>query len=176
MNTKQVDEIMVALNAYPHIPYWFTIRQACAILVRPGDEQASKQPPAEEILVFDEEYKLLGTVRQDDLLRGVGPEFMPKDKKEKLFEISVDSDLMEMCFDRLIDGLKQSANEPVRNVMRPIVKTVRHNDHIIKVLHEMIGSDLNCIPVFQDDKVIGVVRKTDIFLEIAHYFLGQKPG
>ena len=66
---KKVRDLMIPLKDYPHVPYWFTIRQAMAIV----RETAIKFEGAFEprsLLVFDEKYNLLGILTQGDINGG----------------------------------------------------------------------------------------------------------
>jgi hypothetical protein len=72
MKIKQVKEIMVPMETYPHIPYWFTLRQAMAEM-EPSvfDSNANRSLSRMSLLVFNEKYELLGMVRRRDFMRGL---------------------------------------------------------------------------------------------------------
>src|SRR5512136_2207208 len=69
---KTAKELMIDVFEYPHMPYWFTIRQAVGIMKRTViDVQKCIHPQL--ILVFDEKYNLIGTLSIRDILRGLVP-------------------------------------------------------------------------------------------------------
>ncbi len=77
---------MIPLDEYPHIPYWFTIRQAMAEMEKTEVGIEDRKSLPRQVLVFNESYELLGMVRRRDILRGLEPEFLadivlPKRKK-----------------------------------------------------------------------------------------------
>jgi len=52
---KTAKDIMIPLEDYPHIPYWFTLRQAMAIIREAAIKfEGAFEPRA--VLVFDEKY------------------------------------------------------------------------------------------------------------------------
>ena len=74
-NTKRVKELMIPLEDYPHIPYWFTLRQAMAIVREAAIKfEGTFEPRA--VLVFDEKYQLMGILTLRDIIQGLEPRFM----------------------------------------------------------------------------------------------------
>jgi len=57
---KKIQDIMVGIFDYPHIPYWFSISQAIKI-IRVSFMDSKKSPDPMAVLVFDEKYNLMGT-------------------------------------------------------------------------------------------------------------------
>ena len=67
---------MIPLEHYPHIPYWFTLRQAMAEMESSQLEFEGRKSLPRGLLVFDERYQLLGMVRRRDILWGLEPDFL----------------------------------------------------------------------------------------------------
>src|SRR5512145_1244707 len=65
-------EIMVDVFEYPHIPYWFTLRQAAGI-IRNTLLQGEKHVHPLVVLVFDEKYNLVGMANLREILKGLEP-------------------------------------------------------------------------------------------------------
>ena len=72
---KKVGELMIPLTDYPHIPYWFTIKQAIAIVKKTALGLEGKAEPS-TLLVFDEKYQLMGSLTMEDLIRGIEKKFV----------------------------------------------------------------------------------------------------
>ncbi len=71
---KKVKDFMIPLEDYPHIPYWFTLRQAMAIVREAAIKfEGSFEPRA--VLVFDEKYQLMGMLTLRDIIKGLEPKF-----------------------------------------------------------------------------------------------------
>src|SRR5665811_1300552 len=74
-NDKNVKELMIPLEDYPHIPYWFTLRQAMAIVRETAIKYEGQFEPR-AVLVFDEKYQLMGMLTLRDIIKGLEPRFM----------------------------------------------------------------------------------------------------
>jgi predicted transcriptional regulator len=74
---KVVKDVMIDVFEYPHVPYWFSIKQAIMVIKKSviGTEKCI-HPMA--VLVFDEKYNILGTLTLSDILKGIES----KDKAE----------------------------------------------------------------------------------------------
>ncbi len=175
MSTKRAGEIMIPIEDYPHIPHWFTIRQAVAELSKAILEIGDRTSLPRAIMVFDKDYHVvLGIVRRRDILRGLEPKFlktMTMPRRKRLFEIDIDPNLADLSSGKIGKAMLDQAEVPVSEIMQPVVATVRHDDHLAKVIYKMVSQDLNLLPVLKDSKVVGVVRSVDVFEEIAELIL-----
>ncbi len=171
METKTAGELMIPLDMYPHIPYWFTIRQAAAEIQHSTLEINDRKSMARAVLVFDEEYRLLGMVRRRDIIRGLNPEKdIEKSSKHSrsYVDIHTDPELLEISFISLVNKLPEMANQPVSEIMTPVSMTLDFGDHIMKIIFEMNEHKASMLPVMKDDVVVGVVRTIEVMNEIAH--------
>ena len=80
---KTVKEIMVDVFEFPHIPYWFSIRQAIGIIKKSVLESAKCVRPI-VLLVFDEKYNLVGTLTHINILKGIEPKFLKSTTKAQV--------------------------------------------------------------------------------------------
>jgi CBS-domain-containing membrane protein len=169
--TKRAGDLMIPLENYPHIPYWFTLRQAVAEMESSQLEFEGRKSLPRGLLVFDERYQLLGMVRRRDILWGLEPDFLaPAHHQKQPFDVAVDANLSELSFGGM-KGLRERAERPVSDVMMPVKVTVQADDHFLKVIHEMTRNDLSFIPVLRNGKVVGVVRTVELLAEIARLIL-----
>ncbi|MDP3182946.1 MAG: CBS domain-containing protein [Desulfobaccales bacterium] len=164
---KKVKNLMIPLEDYPHIPYWFTLRQAMAIVREAAIKfEGSFEPRA--VLVFDEKYQLMGILTLRDIIKGLEPRFL----KETAL-IKADPTLTVLMGDLFGPNLKEASQRPVSEVMSPIKVTVAATDPIVKALYLMIKENVGMMPVIQDNKVAGMIRLSDLFQEISHMVLGD---
>lgn len=170
MSSKSAGDIMIPLEAYPHIPYWYTLRQAVDVIENATIICGERTSLPRALLVFDDDQQLLGIVRRRDILKGLEPKFlrtMPMTHRKQLFDVEVDPDLVDFSSGRIAKAMQEQAEHKVSEIMQPIVATVRHDDHLAKVIYKMIHWDLNLLPVIKEGNVVGVVRSVDAFHEIA---------
>lgn len=174
MEIKRAGDMMIPLSDYPHIPYWFTLREAIAMLERSVIDVRGRKSLPRSFLVFNEAYELLGIVRRRDILRGLSPRFMlegtPRHRKA-LFEVKADPMLLEMHYDKALGSLREQAGRPVAEFMSPVGRTLQFDDHLATIMFEMVEADLSMIPVLQNGAVVGVVRSVDVLHEVARLVL-----
>jgi CBS-domain-containing membrane protein len=174
MESKRASDLMIPLSEYPHMPYWFTLRQAMATLRSTRIEVGGRVSLPRAFLVFNEAYELLGVVRRRDILRGLEPQFLERKRQSyarKLFEVRTDPDLLELGDGQVVSRIKERAERPVGDVMRPIKVTLQHDDHLMKIIYEMVENNLSMIPVLRDGSVVGVVRSVDVLDEVSQLVL-----
>ena len=165
--TKKVKELMIPLEDYPHIPYWFTLRQAMAIVREAAIKfEGSFEPRA--VLVFDEKYQLMGMLTLRDIIKGLEPRFM-----HETALVKSDPNLTVLMGDLFGPGMREASQKPVSEVMSPIKITVQGSDPIAKALFLMIKEGVGVMPVIQDSKVAGMIRLSDLFKEISDMVLGD---
>jgi CBS domain-containing protein len=167
---KRVEEIMIPVASYPSVRDTATLREAMAVIESARLEVERRTSLPRALLVFDEIHVAVGYVRRRDIMRGLEPSWLvsrPLEYRRKLFDVAVDPNLSELSFDRVVGAIRAQADRPVRDVMRAIETTVDADDHLIKVVSEMVSLNLALIPVLRDRQLVGVVRSVDVFHELA---------
>ena len=164
---KNAKELMIPLEDYPHIPYWFSLRQAMAIIREAAIKfEGAFEPRA--VLVFDEKYQLMGILTLRDIITGLEPKFL-----QETSLIKMDPSLTVLMGDFCGPKMKEQSQRPVSEVMSPIKVTVNAEDPITKPLYLMIKENVGLIPVMQGGKVAGMLRLSDLFGEISKLVLGD---
>jgi CBS domain-containing protein len=163
----QVKDLMIPLEDYPHIPYWFTLRQAMAIVREAAIKfEGAFEPRA--VLVFDEKYQLMGMLTLRDIIKGLEPKFLQETSLVKM-----DPNLTVLLGDLLGPNMKTASQRPVSEVMSPIKVTVDGSAPIAQALYLMIQANVGLMPVIQAGKVAGMIRLSDLFNEITKVVLGD---
>ncbi|MCL4502156.1 MAG: CBS domain-containing protein [Deltaproteobacteria bacterium] len=164
---KKIEDLMIRMEDYPHIPYWFTLRQAMAI-VREATIKFEGAFEPRAVLVFDEKYQLMGILTLRDIIKGLEPRFL-----HETALIKADPNLTVMIGGLFGPGLKEASQKPVSDVMSPIKITVNAEDPLTKSLYLMVKENVGLVPVMQDGKVVGMLRLSDLFGEISKMVLGD---
>ena len=166
MKDIRAKDVLIPLDKYPHVPYWFTLRQAMVEIVSAEIDIHGHKSLPRAVLIFNEAYQLIGMVRRRDILKGLEPKFLlerPLQYRKKLFDVQVDPNLSLLSSDDFWKGVQEQAERPVSDIMIPIERTVESGDHIFKVIYEMNEYDLHLMPVLENKQVVGVVRTVDVF-------------
>ncbi len=164
---KTAKDLMIPLEDYPHIPYWFTLRQAMAIIREAAIKFEGRFEPR-AVLVFDEKYQLMGILTLRDIITGLEPKFL-----QETSLIKMDPSLTVLMGNFFGPKMKEQSQRPVSEVMSPIKVTVNAEDPITKPLYLMIKENAGLIPVMQGGKVAGMLRLSDLFGEISKMVLGE---
>ena len=164
---KVAMDFMIRLEDYPHIPYWFSLRQAMAIVREAAVKfEGSFEPRA--VLVFDEKYQLMGILTLRDIIIGLEPKFL-----HETGLIKMDPSLTVLMGDFFGPKMQEQSQKAVSEVMSPIRVTVNAEDPIAKTLYLMIKENIGLVPVMQAGKVAGMLRLSDLFAEISKIVLGD---
>jgi predicted transcriptional regulator len=170
MKDKRARDVMVPLEKYPHVQDRDTLRQAVAAFGDCQIEIEGRTSLPRVLLVFDDEQRLVGLLRRRDILRGLEPRFLvnaPLEYRRKLFDVRLDPNLSDVPFDQVWKEIQAQSGRQVREVMQPVVTTVRHDDALIKVIYELVARNVSLLPVLENEEVVGVVRTADVFCELA---------
>ena len=174
MKATTAGDIMIPLDRYPHLPHWFTLRQAMVEMENSELDIRGRKSLPRVVLVFDEKYQLLGMVRRRDILRGLEPRFLldnTSGDRGHSVHMEADPALSEVFADQILKGVKDRAERPVSEVMIPVSGTVDYKDHIAKVVYEMNVNKFSLLPVLRAGRVVGIVRTVDVFHEFAKLLL-----
>ncbi len=169
-NSKAVKDLMIDVFEFPHIPYWFTIRQAIGIIKKSLLTSEKYHHPM-AILVFDEKYNLVGTLSLKDILKGLEPKFLKPSTKAQVH--AEDESGLSVLWDTLFNKeSKEAAERPVSEVMVTAKFFVQPGDPITKAAYLMVHNDLVLLPVLEDKKkFVGLVRMIEIFNELSDAIL-----
>lgn len=162
---RQVKEVLIPLTDYPHIPYWFSVREAIAMLKTMTADPTRKVAPY-LVLVFDEKYQLLGYLGIREMLQGIEPRFLKRELPHYQGVEPPNLTLAELWKDLFKRRCKEEAKKPVKEVMAPIRATVQATDPMVKAAYLMLQTDSWIIPVMEGNKVVGIARLVDIFREL----------
>ncbi len=174
---KTVGDVMIPLDKYPHILYRDTLLQAMEKIQNAVIVSSSGQNSLPRVLlVFEEDYTLVGMVRRRDILKGLEPKFLVRKSlkaRKKLFDGSEDHQFSKIDYKKILRGVLDNAERPVSEVAMPIQASINYYDHIFKAVYEMNEFKLSQLPVLKDGLVVWVIRTVDVFSEIANELLKE---
>jgi CBS domain-containing protein len=169
MDSLSVGEIMIPLDKYPHVSYSYTLGQAMEVFEQSVLIIGGLKSLPREILVFDEEYNLLGTAGRRDILRGLEPDFLaekPLEDRMELFSTGMSPKERAPFYEEVIKAAREYKAKPISHVMRPVGATVNYDDHLFKAIYLMNSQRTSLLPVIRDDEVVGVARTVDVFRKV----------
>ncbi len=164
MDDITAKDILIPLDSYPHVPHWFSLRQAIVEMEKTQLDVGGRKSLPRVVLVFDEKYRLMGMVRRRDILRGLGRDAM-QETMERTGETDpglqrdLRSDKSDM--QSVLADLRARSDRPVRDVMTPIRVSLPSTAVIMDIITIMVINDISIVPVLENDVIIGVVRSAD---------------
>jgi CBS domain-containing protein len=167
-DSKTVKELMIDVFEYPHMPYWFTIRQAVGIMKRTViDVQKCIHPQL--ILVFDEKYNLIGTLSIRDILRGLVPGLLAPMPAEDAKVTPDEKDALADVEARLYGAdTKKLLEKPISEIMQPVRVSVSLEDSVAKAAFLMERRNIQVLPILENNKkLVGIVRIIEVFREVS---------
>jgi len=172
---RTVKDIMTDIFEFPHVPHWFSMKQAIEIIRRTVIESQKCIRPV-VILVFDEKYNFLGTLTHINILKGLEPRFLKPTANAQVPEEDVAG--LSVLWDSVFtSGSKEIAEKPVSEIMVPAKFFVDPEDPVTKAAYLMLHHDLVLLPVLENKKkLVGVVRMIEVFDELANTILLQRGG
>jgi predicted transcriptional regulator len=150
-----IEDITIPINDYPHMPYWGSLKEAMVQL------SLAHEKGHDTILVFDEAYKLVGTLSQQHILIGLG--LGGKVRGKKGVPVSWESLLGERTDEIL--------SSPVKKFMSKPKATISMSEEILEACRIMSKKGMTILPVTNGDKIFGIVRLGDLFRHISNAIL-----
>lgn len=98
-----------------------------------------------------------------------------KDDKSKLIGIFTTADLLKLIDEAFskgghrVDTLKETSEQPVGNFASKCIVSLQKDTKITKVITTMHNKNVHTIPIFDKDKLVGVVGRHDILNIAFHY-------
>ncbi len=143
---KTIQDVMVRVSKYPHVPYWCSISRALEI-VKISFRDTNKYYVPMVVLVLDEKYNLVGLLNLKDILG-------------KIEEA---------------EGAKDILDTPVGETVSPPKIFVQPGDPVTKAATLMTENKLDLLPVLDEQKnFVGLVRMMEIFDELIDVVLKRR--
>lgn len=157
-SAKKVKDLMDDIFDYPHLPYWFSLKQAIDIFKRAGSG-INAHPLS--ILIFDEKYNLLGTLCIRDIFS----------RLELISKTQFPESRLSLEESEILHAIDKICNETSRELLeKPVSDFMIHarlflepDDTTDKAADLMIQHNLMCLPVLENKKkLVGIVKKIKI--------------
>jgi predicted transcriptional regulator len=177
MHTKKVKEVMIPLNEYAIVNENDTLEKAIKILYQSQKKISPDANKHRAILAYDETGTITGKVSELDILRALEPKYSQFGHTDHLakmglsrFGLSNDFlrslienyNLWDESFEFLVENAK---NRKVKEIMYSPQEGeyVDEDIPIPEAIHQLILGHHQSLLVIKQDKVIGILRLTDIF-------------
>ena len=174
---KKIKDIMIPIEKYATIDPEATLQEA--IMCLRGSfctlDQSSfcDEAGPNTMLVVDKNGKLAGVLDFGSVLRVLVPEVAGKlSEKLAALEVSVvfaqaGAEALDEAKESVAARVIKNAQTKVKSVMLKNLGHLDGNDRLLEALKLMFRKRLIMLPVYDNDRLVGVVRDVDLFLEVA---------
>ncbi len=180
---KRVKDIMVPIEEYDKVGVDAKFCDAMAILKRNYEllkmGQAGRRLHR-TIFVTDEDNRIVGKLSMYDLIRGLVPEPAKAPEVSRIYHQRMSSRVMRVAEEvgevqehyqwlqsSFSDLVKQEAQKKIRNIMKPVQRSVlREEDRINEAIYVIFKEDVRQQVVYRGDKAVGVVNLNVLFAEL----------
>jgi CBS domain-containing protein len=177
MEKLQAKDIMIQLDRYPHVTDKCSLKKAIVEMEKSQFEIHGRKSLPRVVLVFDEEYRLMGMVRRRDILRGLGPDAMQETRErtgERDPAVRRDLHSPGEAGRTSLAELNRRGERLVSEVMTPIRVTLEHDVPLLEVANFMAINDVSIVPILKNGEVIGMARSTDVLHLIGKAMISQR--
>lgn len=167
---------MIPIRNYPTVLPDATLRDA-ALTLRTSycelDSGMCTEAGPRTVLVIDENEKLVGIVDFRNFLKTLIPE-IAGGLSAKLESLGVSIAFAQADAADLDEARKgfnerviKNAEIKIHDIMLSVRGTIDADDSLMAALKKMFRKNIIMLPVFEGDKLVGVLRNADLFLAVA---------
>jgi CBS domain-containing protein len=178
---KLVKDIMLSLDQYATVPGEATLREALQALDRAQLGLTQDRHYHRAILVMDRKNRIVGKLSHWAILRALEPRLLKRDDLTSLSRAGLSADFIEAMqhdLSSITGSLKQmcrtAASIKAKDAMVPLGESVDENERLIVAIHGMVLHHVQSMLVSRDDDIVGILRLTDVFEEVANSIRGNE--
>ena len=165
MNTT-VKDLIIPLEQFPHVQSEAPVHEAVGLLFSHVNGTGRLQ--YDELLVINADNQYVGRLTVRSILTCYFPSlFATGDKQIFAGKQAKFTDLAILMENSFQGECKRQGGLPVRDYMAPPLKSIKANLHPLHAAEIMMAENETCLPVVEDDGLIGLVRLIDLFRTLA---------
>jgi CBS domain-containing protein len=165
MNTT-VKDLIIPLEQFPHVRSQAPVHEAVGLLFSHTNGHGRLQ--YDELLVISADNRLVGRLTVRGILTCYFPTlFATGDRQIFAGKQAKFTDLAILMEDSFQGECKRQGALPVGDFMAPPRKAIKAGLHPLHAAEIMMAENETCLPVVEDDGLIGVVRLIDLFRTLA---------
>lgn len=180
MKTKSVKDVMLPLSGYAVVSLDATLRDALKELDRAQMNLPAGKQPHRAVLVADENGEIVGKLGHLGFLKALEPKYDVFGDMDRLSRAGVSEEFVNSMMDNFrfwtddFSRLSQRARiVMIKEVMTPVDENISQDASLAEAIHRMIMWQTLSILVTRGDEVVGILRLSDLFTEVASYVVSS---
>jgi CBS domain-containing protein len=179
MDSKIVKDLMVPLDDYAVVSPESTLLEAIVALDQAQKSLPVGRQPHRAVLVADDKKKVVGKIGQLAFLKALEPKYNMLGDLSRLSRAGLSptfiSSMMEnfqFFQENLNDLCRRAAYVKAKDVMHPVTESIEENASLHEAIHKIIMNQTLSLLVTRGDKMVGLLRLSDLFDEVAKQMKG----
>lgn len=177
MEKLTVKELMVPLSRYATVSEDSTLGKAVKALKQAQMQFDQTRDKHRAILITDGIGNIVGKLSQLDVIRALEPKYVKFDDRKELARFGFTRDYMKAIlkenhlWEQSLDNICEKAS---KIIVKTIMYTptegeyVKEDASIEEAIHQLIMGRHQSLIVTKDKSIVGILRLTDVFREIAN--------
>lgn len=173
METKVVKDLMLSLEEYATVSENSTIRDAVVALSKAQLGLTYDRHHHRAVLVLDDEGRVVGKLTHWAMLRSLQPKAFNEADYAALSRAGLSQDFIQIVGERIpFHGslslmCQNAAQVKVRDAMVPVREAIEEDALLIDAIKQMVLLHVESLLVARDGRVVGILRMSDVFEEVA---------
>jgi len=181
--TTRVKELMLALDDYATVQSDATLREALVALSKAQLGLTYDRHHHRAVLVLDRGGKVVGKLTHWAMLRSLEPSFFGEADHEALSRSNLSQEFIHSLESRFA-GLRrdlgatcrEAARVRVEDAMVPVRESIDEEAELSEAIRKMVLGHCQSVLVSRQGEVVGILRLSDVFEEVADMIRGTTPG
>jgi CBS domain-containing protein len=180
MHAKHVRDIMTPLEEYTIVSENDTLYNAFMALKKSKENLRPGQHTHRAVLVVDRDNKIVGKLGHLGFLKALEPKYKVMGDLDMISKAGLNTDFIssmmndyDLWQDELDDVRSRSKNIKMKDVMRLTTENIDINASMNEAIHKIVMYQMISILVIENDKVVGLLRLTDVYDEVSRNILGD---
>lgn len=172
MSKKLVKDFMLPISEYATVVQDATLCDAVESLEKAQEDFDQGRYPHRGVIVLDDEGNVVGKLGHIDILRALEPKYEHIDLERFGFSKQFMSTLLEKfnLWEEPLDNIcKKAFEKKVKNIVDAPSEgeLIDEGASISEAIHQLVMGCHQSLLVTQENKVVGILRLTDVFREVS---------
>ena len=179
MESYSIKELMVPLSEYATVSEDATLYEAVLALEEAQENFEDKHTRYRHraILMLDKNGVVVGKLSQMDVLVALEPKYQEKIEGQESHRLGISKSFMKSVFEDyklfanpLDDICRKAGEQPVKHFMHTPTEGeyVSESTTLEVAIHQLIMGQHQSLLVTRDEKIVGILRLTDVFATVFH--------
>jgi len=179
VKSYSIKELMVPLSEYATVEEDATLYEAVLALEEAQENFEDKHTRYRHraILMLDKNGTVVGKLSQLDVLMALEPKYQEKIEGQESHRLGISKSFMKSVFEDyrlfanpLDDICRKAGEQPVKNFMHTPTEGeyVSESTTLEVAIHQLIMGQHQSLLVTRDEKIVGILRLTDVFATVFH--------